>query len=99
MSVPACAAAVSSSLDCATSMPVIRIAAAGDIHASEATRDRVVRAFEQVESEADVILLAGDLTTSGEPEQARVLADVCREIPLPIFAVLGNHDWHAGRAE
>src|SRR5690242_6425914 len=49
---------------------VIRIAAAGDIHASEATRDRVARAFAEVESQADVVLLAGDLTTTGQPEQA-----------------------------
>jgi uncharacterized protein len=77
---------------------MIRIAAAGDVHASEATRERVVRAFEQVEGEADVILLAGDLTTTGEPEQAQVLADACRDISIPVFAVLGNHDYHVGRS-
>jgi uncharacterized protein len=77
---------------------MIRIAAAGDIHASEATRERVERAFEKVVEEADVVLLAGDLTTTGEPEQAQVLADACRGLPIPVFAVLGNHDWHAGRA-
>jgi len=76
---------------------VIRIAAAGDVHASEATRERVERAFAQVESESDMILLAGDLTTTGEPGQARVLADACRGLSIPVFAVLGNHDCHAGR--
>jgi Icc-related predicted phosphoesterase len=79
--------------------PVIRIAAAGDMHASQATRDRVLHAFETVESQSDVILLAGDLTTTGEPEQAQVLADACRDLSVPVFAVLGNHDYHAGRAE
>ena len=77
---------------------MIRIAAAGDIHASEATRERVVHAFATVAEQADVILLAGDLTTTGEPEQAQVLADACRELATPVFAVLGNHDFHAGRA-
>jgi Icc-related predicted phosphoesterase len=77
---------------------VIRIAAAGDIHASEATRERVERAFEKIADEADVVLLAGDLTTTGEPGQAAVLADACREIEIPVFAVLGNHDFHAGFA-
>jgi Icc-related predicted phosphoesterase len=77
---------------------MIRIAAAGDIHASEATRERVVHAFATVAEQADVILLAGDLTTTGEPEQAKVLADACRELAIPVFAVLGNHDFHAGRA-
>ncbi len=78
---------------------VIRIAAAGDVHASEATRDRVTGAFARVENDADVVLLAGDLTTTGEPEQARVLADACRDLSIPVFAVLGNHDHHAGRVD
>jgi Icc-related predicted phosphoesterase len=76
---------------------VIRIAAAGDVHASEATRDRDPAAFERAADEADVVLLAGDLTTTGEPEQAAVLADACRDLPIPVFTVLGNHDFHAGR--
>ena len=80
-------------------MCVIRIAAAGDVHASEVTRERVVAAFERVAEEADVILLAGDLTTTGEPEQAAVLADACRDLDIPVFAVLGNHDFHAGRQD
>ena len=78
---------------------MIRIAAAGDIHASEASRDRVERAFAAVEPEADVILLAGDLTTTGEPEEAQVLADACRGLSIPVFAVLGNHDHHAARTD
>jgi Icc-related predicted phosphoesterase len=78
---------------------VIRIAAAGDLHASEATRERVEHTFETVAAESDVILLAGDLTTTGEPEQARVVAEACRDLDVPVFAVLGNHDFHAGRVE
>jgi uncharacterized protein len=77
---------------------VVRIAAAGDLHASEVTRERVEHAFAVVAEESDVVLLAGDLTTTGEPEQARVVADACRDLPVPVFAVLGNHDFHAGRA-
>jgi Icc-related predicted phosphoesterase len=78
---------------------MIRIAAAGDIHASEASRERVERAFAELDGEADIVLLAGDLTTSGEPEEAQVLADACRGLDVPIFAVLGNHDCHAQRAD
>jgi Icc-related predicted phosphoesterase len=77
----------------------IRIAAAGDIHCSEEERSRLQAAFADADRQADLILLAGDLTTYGEPEQAAVLADVTREIATPIFAVLGNHDWHADRHE
>jgi len=77
----------------------IRIAAAGDIHCSEEERSRLENAFLDADRGSDLILLAGDLTTYGEPEQAAVLADVTRAIETPIFAVLGNHDWHADRHE
>jgi uncharacterized protein len=77
----------------------IRIAAAGDIHCAEEERTRLQSAFAEADSQADIILLAGDLTTYGEPEQGAVLAEVTREIETPIFAVLGNHDWHAARHE
>src|ERR671935_1724108 len=77
----------------------IRIAAAGDIHCHEGNRDQVAAAFEGLNDRVDLVLLAGDLTTHGEPEQAAVLADACRGLSAPVFAVLGNHDWHAGRGE
>jgi len=77
----------------------VRVAAAADIHASDASRERVERAFADLAGEADVVLLAGDLTTSGEPEQAEVIAAACRQLDVPIFAVLGNHDFHAERVE
>jgi Icc-related predicted phosphoesterase len=78
---------------------MVRIAAAGDVHASAATRERIAESFDAVAREADLILLAGDLTTHGEPEQAEVLADACRGLTVPVCAVLGNHDLHAGRGE
>jgi Icc-related predicted phosphoesterase len=80
-------------------MAEIRIAAAGDIHCSEENRVAVAAAFDEAEREADLILLAGDLTTYGEPEQAAVLADICRQRSTPVVAVLGNHDWHSDRCE
>jgi uncharacterized protein len=75
----------------------IRLAAAADIHCSEETRGAVTAAFEKIEPEADVILLAGDLTTYGLPEQAQVLADIAGAVEAPIVAVLGNHDYHSDR--
>jgi Icc-related predicted phosphoesterase len=75
----------------------LRIAATGDIHCSEPLRDHVSNAFARVAEEADLVLVAGDLTTHGEPEQAAVLADACRGLDVPVFAVLGNHDHHANR--
>jgi Icc-related predicted phosphoesterase len=77
----------------------LRIAAAGDLHCSEQRREEARRAFAGLNGAADLVLLAGDLTTHGEPGQARVLADACRELELPVVAVLGNHDWHSGRRD
>jgi Icc-related predicted phosphoesterase len=77
----------------------IRIAAAGDIHIREANREQLARSFAALSGEADLVLLAGDLTTHGEPEQGAWLAEACAGLDVPIVAVLGNHDWHANRAE
>ena len=77
----------------------IRVAAAGDIHCAEPLRERIARAFAALEGSVDVVLLAGDLTTHGEPEEAAVLADACRALHTPVYAVLGNHDFHANRCD
>ena len=75
----------------------IRFAAAGDIHADDANRDDLARAFRDVDETVDLILLAGDLTTYGQPEQAALLAEICRPLEAPVYAVLGNHDWHCNQ--
>src|SRR5215218_2398814 len=78
----------------------IRIAAAGDIHfGRDGDRERAVASFGALEGRVDIVLLAGDLTTYGEPEQAAILADAVRDLGLPVVTVLGNHDWHSNRAE
>ena len=76
------------------------IAAAGDIHYGERAddRERAAAAFGALEGRVDLILLAGDLTTHGEPEQAQIVADVVRDVEVPVLTVLGNHDWHVNRA-
>ena len=76
----------------------IRIAAAGDIHCSPENRGRAEAAFARVD-DVDLILLAGDLTTHGEPEQAQVLAGIAAAARPRVVAVLGNHDWHANRID
>jgi Icc-related predicted phosphoesterase len=77
----------------------LRIAAAGDVHCSEARAEEVREAIAGIRGAADLVLLAGDLTTHGEPGQGRALAEACRALEVPVYAVLGNHDWHANRAE
>jgi uncharacterized protein len=78
---------------------VLRVAAAGDIHAVEPLRERLQRAFAGVAEQSDLVLLAGDLTTHGLPEQASALADACAGLEVPVVAVLGNHDHHSGRCD
>ena len=75
----------------------IRVADAGDIHAGSAERDRVAEAFKRVEEQADVILLAGDLTQRGQVDEIDVVADACSGLQVPVVAVLGNHDWQSDR--
>src|SRR6476469_6088264 len=75
----------------------VRVAAAGDIHAGGAERDRVREAFRRVEEQADLILLAGDLTQHGQVDEVWVVADACRDLQIPVVAVLGNHDWQSDR--
>ena len=77
----------------------VRVAAAGDIHVREANAEQVGEAFQAIAPEADLILLAGDLTTHGEPDQAAFLADACKGLEPPVVAVLGNHDHHCARAQ
>jgi uncharacterized protein len=76
----------------------IRIAAAGDVHfGREEDRERARTSFGALD--VDLVLLAGDLTTHGEPEQAAILADAVRELDIPVLTVLGNHDHHSARAD
>jgi uncharacterized protein len=73
----------------------VRVAAAGDIHVEPHNRDAVAASFAAVGERADVVLIAGDMTTHGEPGQAELFLSCRRETDLPVVAVLGNHDWHA----
>jgi Icc-related predicted phosphoesterase len=77
----------------------VRVAAAGDIHAGVGDHDRVREAFGQIEEQADLILLAGDLTQHGQVDEVCVVADACRGLQLPIVAVLGNHDCQSDRQD
>ncbi len=77
----------------------VRIAAAGDIHCRPAQREHAIRAFERLDAKADLLLLAGDLTTHGQPEQAEIVAEACGPLDIPILAVLGNHDWHSNQVD
>jgi len=76
---------------------VIRVAAVGDVHAGPDSRRQLKEAFADVDEVADLLLLAGDLTKSGSPDEAAVLADALTGVDIPMVAVLGNHDHHSDR--
>ncbi|OLF17218.1 metallophosphoesterase family protein [Actinophytocola xanthii] len=78
---------------------MIRIAAVGDVHLGEDARGRLRPALDHLADHADVLLLAGDLTRHGTVEEAHVVADEFAELPVPVVAVLGNHDHHSDQAD
>jgi Icc-related predicted phosphoesterase len=79
---------------------VIRLAAVGDVHCGSDMGAQIRAQFASVPDHADALLLAGDLTRLGVPEEARVFADALRGIgDVPIAAVLGNHDHQSDREE
>jgi Icc-related predicted phosphoesterase len=55
----------------------------------------MARPLAHLANRADLLLLAGDLTQTGKAHEGQVLADELRDAPLPVIAVLGNHDYHA----
>ena len=73
---------------------MIRIAAVGDIHYTTESRGALRPHLESLEEQADVLVIAGDLTARGDPAEAEVLAEDLRVAAVPIVAVLGNHDYH-----
>lgn len=75
------------------------IAAGGDLHFAPATKVAALQAeLRAAASAADLVLLAGDLTASGRPEEAASLAEACADMGAPVVCVLGNHDrrWRGG---
>jgi Icc-related predicted phosphoesterase len=50
-----------------------------------------------VKESADMLLIAGDLTDYGRPDEAQVLARELSAMRIPVVAVLGNHDVESGK--
>ena len=84
----------------ATTSDVVRVAAVGDIHYSRASRGAIQPIFDNIGQRADILVLCGDLTDYGLPEEAQTLAsDLRATVSIPIVAVLGNHDFESGQAD
>src|SRR5262249_28906365 len=76
----------------------LRIAAMGDLHVSKNSQGAFQPLFGQINQAADVLLLCGDFTDYGLPDEARVLVRELAMVKIPIIAVLGNHDYESGKA-
>jgi Icc-related predicted phosphoesterase len=77
---------------------MVRVAAVGDIHVAEDTQGRLRRHWLELDGQADVLLLAGDLTNIGNAAQIEAVVAELRGLPVPVVAVFGNHDFHCDNA-
>jgi Icc-related predicted phosphoesterase len=77
----------------------LQIAATGDIHCRDSNREAVVGSFAALGDDVDLVLIAGDLTSHGTLEEAEILCEAAAATTAPVYAVLGNHDWHNDEAE
>src|SRR6188768_1975058 len=78
----------------------VRVAAIGDMHCTRAAQGTLQPLFARVAQTADVLVLCGDLTDYGLPEEAQVLAgELAAGTRIPTVAVLGNHDFHSDQAD
>jgi len=77
----------------------MRIAAIGDLQCEVDSVGLVTQLFHGIEGEADLLIMAGDLTNTGQPEEMGTLLRELRGIHLPKIAVAGNHDHESGQID
>jgi Icc-related predicted phosphoesterase len=74
---------------------MIRVAAVGDVHLGPDIAGRHRAGLHDLPDQADVLLLAGDLTRHGTADEAEIVAAEYRDLGVPVVAVLGNHDYQS----
>ena len=77
----------------------MRLAAVADIHFKEQHKEENIREFLAVNELADVLVIAGDLTNHGTPDEMRACLAILEHVRIPIVAVLGNHDYESGHQD
>lgn len=76
----------------------VRLAVVGDLHVKKTSQGLLQPLLAPVNEMADVLLLLGDLTDYGLPEEAQILAkELTTVVRIPIVGVLGNHDYESGQ--
>ncbi len=78
----------------------VRVAAIADIHVTKTAQGSLQPLFAQIATSADILLLCGDLTSYGLPEEAQILAkELTAAAKIPIVGVLGNHEYESGKQD
>lgn len=77
----------------------MKIAAIADLHVREDATISYRAMFNEIGREADILVLAGDLTDLGKPREAELLAEDLRGCGVPVVGVLGNHDHECDTVE
>ena len=75
----------------------MRIAATADLHFSGSRHSALLDQLSRVREAADVLVVAGDLTNFGRPEEMDPLLNVVVRSRIPTIVVLGNHDYESGK--
>ncbi len=76
----------------------VRIAAVGDIHYTLSSQGMLQTICPYLSENADILLLCGDIVDDGRPEEARLFVkELTGGVKIPTLAVLGNHEYEAGR--
>src|SRR5262249_28982271 len=70
-----------------------------DLHYGRSSQGQLQPLFAQIAAEADILVLCGDLTDFGLPEEAALLAKDLAHAKVPTVGVLGNHDYEAGKQD
>jgi uncharacterized protein len=77
----------------------MRIAATADLHFTPQNYDRIRDQMNRVRDDADVLVLAGDLTNYGKPQELESMLNAIVRLRIPTVAVLGNHDYESGHED
>ena len=75
----------------------IRLAAMSDLHCRVGSANLLAPLLERAADNADILVLCGDLTDFGKPEEAHVLAKELSVVRIPMVGVLGNHDYESNQ--
>jgi Icc-related predicted phosphoesterase len=77
----------------------LKVASLGDLHVKEDKTHSFRELFGEISQAADVLVLCGDLTDTGKPKEAEILAEDLRACAVPVVGVLGNHDYESDQVD